>query len=83
MLMTLTRRAKDDNCEQPDTRDTPTAAHGKNTAGNPTHAETERLGMKTMKKLLFALLPVIVSRVLRARRAKQHRPGPPNGPGRF
>jgi hypothetical protein len=36
-----------------------------------------------MKKLIFALLPVIVSRVLRARRAKRHRPGPSSGPGRF
>lgn len=28
-----------------------------------------------MKKLLFALLPTIISRVLRARKAKQNRPG--------
>ncbi|MCU1518703.1 MAG: hypothetical protein JWQ75_3424 [Pseudarthrobacter sp.] len=29
-----------------------------------------------MKKLLLALLPTIISRVLRARRAKQNRTGP-------
>ncbi len=36
-----------------------------------------------MKKILFAFLPAIISRVLRARRAKKNAPDPSGGTTRY
>ncbi|MET3948368.1 hypothetical protein ABIB49_003089 [Arthrobacter sp. UYCu512] len=36
-----------------------------------------------MKKIIFALLPALIGRVLRARRAKKNGPGPAGGTTRY